>query len=144
MRTTRTMGLTVAVGAALALAGGPRQSLAEETSAGASPGSAAGRGVAQAALTLENSFGGEHLVPYDRNVFIDAAKAKLALEASLFPALRFAVSVLGKDYRGATTLLADSYLPSETRASLVAPDPDSTRPGTVDLLAFRLERQLLV
>src|SRR5262245_50294584 len=58
----------------------------------------------QAGVTLQNSFGGEYLETYRRNLVIDAAKAKLEVRVVPVAGLRFGLAVLGKDYRGTTTI----------------------------------------
>src|SRR5262249_19958815 len=117
---------------------------AETITAAAAPATPSRQEVWQAGATFQNSVGGEHLGPYRRNMVIDAAKAKLDLRVVPASFVRFGIAVLGKDYYGTPTTPADSYLPDESRAALVAADPSADRPGTADLLAFPLSRQLQV
>src|SRR5262245_49783245 len=137
-------GITACLAALTSVALGSASARAAETITAAAPPPAASShpDVWQFSATFQNSFGGEHLQPYRRNMLIDAAKAKLELRVAPVSVLRFGTSVIGKDYYGTTIIPADSYLPDESRASLISADPAADRPGTADLIAFPLSRQL--
>ena len=105
----------------------------------AAPGPSTSRGALppwRAALSFQDSLGGEYLNRDGQDLLLHAAKAKLALEAEPHPTARLGMTVLVKHYSGETTFPAASYLPDDVFAALVPPDEAAGRPGMAEVIAY--------
>jgi hypothetical protein len=96
----------------------------------------------RAVFSLQESVGGEYLQRDEKDLLIQATKAKLAIEAEPHASTRFGASVIAKHYGGETAIPAGSYLPDDLFATLLGPDAAAGTPGTAEALTYQYSNTL--